>query len=98
MDIRRTMHADQAVHLADLVSLKFSSIRYGTTSKRVLKVMEPDGPSTDGGRKARQSIVLAPEEGDEKGTIVCGWLDVFRRVAELKSYPVVSQTHQERYG
>jgi hypothetical protein len=98
MDISRTHHADQAVHLADLVSLKFAPLRFGKIRRRVVRVMEPDGPSTDGGRKARQSIVLIPEDGELGGAIVCGWLDVFRHSAELKSYPIVSQSFQERYG
>src|SRR5262245_56968094 len=98
MDIRRTHHADQAVHLADLVSLKFAAQRFGKQRKRYVRVMEPDGPSTDGGRKARQSIVLLPEDGELGGAIVCGWLDVFRHVAELKSYAIVSQNFQDRYG
>src|SRR5687767_3995285 len=97
MQVSRTHFTDQAVHLCDLVGLKFASQRYGTSPRRVVRVMEPDGPSTDGGRKARQSIVLVPENGDG-GHIVCGWLDVFRRAAELKSYVLLSQSFQERYG
>lgn len=97
-DISRTHHADQAVHLADLVSLKFAPMRFGHIRRRVVRVMEPDGPSTDGGRKARQSIVLLPEDGEVGGVIVCGWLDVFRHVAELKSHALVGQAYFERYG
>jgi hypothetical protein len=119
-ELSRTHHADQAVHLADLVSLKFANTRYGTSRRRIVRVMEPDGPSTDGGRtdaviggarppaartgtlpvrQARQSIVLMPEDAElGGGGIVCGWLDTFRRVAELKSYAVVSHAFLDRYG
>jgi hypothetical protein len=98
MELSRTHHADQAANIADLVNLKFSGASFGTTTKRILRVTEPDGPSTDGGRKARQSIVLAPEEGSAGGVIVCGWLDVRRRTAELRSHLVISHAYQDRYG
>jgi hypothetical protein len=98
MDVSRTHHADQAVHLVDLVRLKFVNQRFGTLRKRVVRLMSPDGPSTDGGRKARQSIVLVPEDSDAGGAIVCGWLDVFRHTAELKTYAIVGAAFQERYG
>lgn len=98
MQVSRTHHADQAAQLSDLIGLKFANARFGTTIKRLLKVSEPDGPSTDGGRKARQSIVLAPEDEGASGAVVCGWLDVAKRTAELKSYAVLAQTYRERYG
>lgn len=98
MDISRTHHADLGVAVSDLVVRKFAAQRYGNLRRRIVRVMEPDGPSTDGGRKARQSIVLIPEDGEMGGSIVCGWLDVARRSAEVKSHPVVSQAFQERYG
>jgi hypothetical protein len=98
MELSRTHHADQAIHLADLVNLKFAKTTFGLTTRRVLRISEPDGPSTDGGRKARQSIMLAPEEGNPGGTIVCGWVDVVRRTAELKTHSILGSTYQERYG
>lgn len=95
----RTFHANQAVMLSDLIRIKFSDRRYGTTTPRQLRITEPDGPSTEGGLKARQSVVLVPEgQESNQNAIVCGWLDVSRRTAELRSYPQISQQHQARYG
>jgi hypothetical protein len=94
----RTYHANQAVMLSDLIGIKFADQRFGTTTPRMLRVTEPDGPSTDGGFKARQSILLVAEGGDQTNAIVCGWLDVSRRSAELKSYPQIAQAYQQRYG
>ncbi|MFO0728805.1 MAG: hypothetical protein U1E65_33815 [Myxococcota bacterium] len=95
----RTFHASQAVQISDLIALKFVDQRFGTAVPRVLKVTEPDGPSTDGGLKARQSILLAPEDpSSAQAAIVCGFLDVSRRSAELRPFAVVSQQHQQRYG
>ncbi len=97
----RTFHASQAVQISDLIALKFTDQRFGTGVPRVLKVTEPDGPSTDGGLKARQSILLVaedPEAHPSAAAIVCGFIDVSRRSAELRPFSAVSQQHQARYG
>lgn len=99
MEPSRTHHANQAVQLGDLVALKFSDQRFGTSQPRILKVSNPDGPSTDGGLKARQSILLVAENADTTaGAIVLGWLDTPRRAAELRPYASVNQAQQQRYG
>lgn len=95
----RTFHANQAVQISDLVSLKFGDQTFGTAQRRVLRVTEPDGPSTDGGLKARQSIILVPEGAETSaGAVLCGFIDVSRRSAELRPYATVSQQHQSRFG
>lgn len=94
----RTFHASQAAALAELLLLKFANERYGTTLPRMLKVLEPDGPSTDGGRKARQPLVLTPERGLENRGVMCGWIDGAKRTGELRSYSVISQQFQARHG
>ncbi|MCC7385170.1 MAG: hypothetical protein IT384_25205 [Deltaproteobacteria bacterium] len=95
----RTYHANQAMMLSDLIGIKFAEARFGTSTPRVIKVVEPDGPSTDGGIKARQSIIMVADGQDTTaGAIVCGWLDVARRTAELRSYVQISQQYQQRYG
>ena len=99
MEPSRTFHANQAVQISDLVALKFSEHRFGTSTPRVLRVTEPDGPSTDGGLKARQSIILVPEGAETSaGAVLCGFIDVSRRTAELRPYVTVSQQHQSRFG
>jgi hypothetical protein len=52
--------------------------------------------STDGGRKARQPLTLVPEEEGGR-TIVVGWVDVPRKLAELRSFNTASQQFEERY-
>ncbi len=98
MQVSRTHFADQAAHTSDLINLLFADARFGSTTKRVLRVRDVDGPSTDGGRKARQPIVLQAEEGAAGGAIVCGWIDVVARNAEMKSYVIVAQSYQDRHG
>ena len=92
----RTYHANQAVQLTELITIRFANESFGTSTQRLVHVAEPDGPSTDGGRKARQSIVLKPKYGDGPG-IVVGWIDVSKATAELKGFSVLSQQHQARY-
>lgn len=85
--------------LSDLIGIKFAESRFGTTKPRVLRVTEPDGPSTDGGLKARQSLLLVPEGSDTTASsIVVGWIDTSKRSAELRSYQAISQAYQARYG
>jgi hypothetical protein len=98
VDGSRTYHASQAVALAELLLLKFAKERYGTTVPRVVKVLEPDGPSTDGGRKARQPLVLMPERGPENRGVMCGWIDGAKQMGELRSYAVINQAFQARHN
>lgn len=98
VDASRTYHANQAVQLSELLLIKFSNQRFGTTTRRVMRVTEPDGPSTDGGLKARQTIVLAPEDDESGANLICGFVDSSRRTAELRSFIVVSQQYQARYN
>lgn len=96
-DPQRTVHAQEAFEFGDVFGYKFGGLTFGNTPPRKLKLNEPE-MSTGGGRKARQSIVLFPENGDSGRALVCGWLDVPRRVAELRSYNLLSQQHEARYG
>lgn len=98
VDGNRTFHASQAIALAELMLLKFTNERYGTTVPRTLKILEPDGPSTDGGRKARQPLVLMPEGGPENRAVMCGWIDGSKRTSELRSYAVISQAFSARHN
>lgn len=97
MEPSRTHHANQAVELSDLIGLKFSPHRYGTEMPRYVRVREPDGPSTDGGRKARQAIVLCAER-DAGPDLMCGFVDVVKRTAELRSYAMVKQSFESRFN
>lgn len=91
----RTVHAQQAFEFTDLFAYKFGSRLYGQPPRR-LRLMEPDGPSTAGGRQARQSIVLQPDEGEQK--LVLGWIDVTQKTAELKGYNLVKAQHLARFS
>lgn len=95
-DPQRTVHAQEAFRFSDVFGYKFAEVTYGASNPRRLKLNEPE-MSTDGGRKARQSIVLIPDE--EAGrSLLCGWLDVPRKTAELRTYNLLSQQYESRHG
>ena len=95
--VKRTMMAQQALETSDLLNLRFASRVVGHTVKRKLMVDAPDGPSSDGGKKVRQSIVLAPVNDADAGTIMVGWLDIAQKRAELRLYEVVKSQYEQRY-
>ena len=98
VDPSRTRHANQAVHLSDLLTLKFARERFGTEVPRYLRVTEPDGPSTDGGRKARQAILLCPQQEGLSSNLVCGFIDVVNHHAELRSFAIVKDQFERRHS
>ena len=98
-EVGRTYHASQAMQISDLINLKFSVKTFGTETKRYVRATEPDGPSTDGGRKARQALMLmTKDEMARGGGIVCGFVDVASFIAELRSYAVVSSHFTQRFA
>lgn len=96
-DQSRTYHANQAVHLSDLINLKFSPERYGTSNPRYVRVSEPDGPSTDGGLKARQAVLLCAQKDPEDRGILCGHVGIRNKDAELRSFAYVKHQYEARY-
>ena len=93
----RTMFSSQAALIADLVREKFSRRFFGRSPFRVLRIDEPEGPSTAGGLLARQNISLVAQQGSAP-TILCGWVDVSKKEAQLRSYESVSRRHEARHG
>jgi hypothetical protein len=84
------------VLIADLLRVRFAKRRYGPARYR-LRVDDPDGPSTAGGRLARQALSLVSRDGSVPA-IVCGWVDVSKREAQLRSHGVVVRRHQRHHG
>jgi hypothetical protein len=93
----RTVFSSQAALIADLVREKFSRRFFGRTPFRVLRIDEPEGPSTAGGRLARQNISLVVQQGSAP-SILCGWVDVSKKEAQLRSYESVARRHEARHG
>jgi hypothetical protein len=94
----RTYHTDQALAISEQLNLSFSAARYGTKHRVLVRLREPDGPDSDGGRKARNSLVLVPERHPSGPVLMFGWVDVSRVQAELRAYPVIDHMHRQRFG
>ena len=92
-----TSFAQQALAVSDLIQMKFKATRFGGTVPRVVKVQAPIVESTGGGKQARESIVLAPENGDINGAIVCGFVDVGLRAAEIRTHAALANVYQQRF-
>ncbi|MBN1203318.1 MAG: hypothetical protein JXB05_00145 [Myxococcaceae bacterium] len=92
----RTTFSHEAALITDLLRAKFAQRRYGPARYR-LRVGEPEGPSTAGGLLARQPLSLVTRDGSMPA-IVCGWVDISKREAQLRSHGVVVRRHQHHHG
>ncbi len=93
----RTMFATHAALFAERLRDRFAKKIYGRTPHRVLRIDEPEGPSTAGGKLARQSISLIPRRGTAP-SIVCGWVDVARKEAQLRGHESVARRYEAHHG
>ena len=89
--------AQQALEVSDLLNMRFSGMPVGQEPKTRLLVNAPDGPSTDGGKKARQSITIGPADAASAAALMCGWIDVAQKKAEFRSYRIVAAQSEQRY-
>ena len=94
---QRTMIAQQATNLSIRLAGAFMQKRVGSERPMQLLLRVPDGPSTGGGKTARQSLLLV-EEGAAAGSgVMIGWIDVAQQAAELRDYSVVSDAYVSRF-
>ncbi|MFP2907960.1 hypothetical protein ACLESD_23500 [Pyxidicoccus sp. 3LFB2] len=93
----RTMFANHSALLAEQLRSALSSKMYGRGPHRVLRIDEPEGPSTAGGKLARQSISLVPRKGTGP-SVMCGWVDVSRREAQLRNFEGVAKRYETHHG
>jgi hypothetical protein len=91
-----TINAREGFNVAEVVNAAFAKRAVGTRTPRRLEVIEPDGPSTAGGKKARQTIRLVPVTGNA-APLMCGSLDVGQRAVELRSHASVRAQYEERF-
>lgn len=92
-----TMMAQQGIDAAAVVNAAMQKRVLGTLTPRRVEVIAPHGPSTSGGKKARQSITLTPVAGGGAG-IVFGFLDVAAKSFEVRPHAVVAQQYKARFG
>lgn len=92
-----TTFAQQALAISDLVGMKFRSTRFAGAVPRSVQVKPPMMESTGGGKQARESIVLAAENGDTAQNIVAGFVDVKLRAVEMRTYGALAAMHRARF-
>jgi hypothetical protein len=92
-----TMTAREGLDAAELVNAAFGRKTVGKQTPRRVEVIAPDGPSTAGGKRARQTIRLVPAAGDGS-PVMCGFLDVAQKVVELRSFETLVQQYEARFG
>ncbi|NMO15377.1 hypothetical protein HPC49_13345 [Pyxidicoccus fallax] len=93
----RTMFANHSALLAEQLRGAMSSKMYGRGPHRVLRIDEPEGPSTAGGKLARQAISLVPRKGSGP-SLMCGWVDVSKREAQLRNFEAVAKRYESHHG
>lgn len=92
-----TLHAQQALAFSDIFEARFSPVRYGLRRPRRLELSRLDGPSTAGGRVARQNMVLIPED-PSTSPLVIGWVDATNKRAELRTFRLLGKQFEARHG
>lgn len=92
-----TVMAQQGVDAAQVVNTAMHKRVVGTLTPRRVEVIAPHGPSTSGGKKARQSITLTPVAGGS-AAVVFGFLDVAAKSFEVRPHALVSQQFKARFG
>ncbi|AEI65002.1 hypothetical protein [Corallococcus macrosporus] len=93
----RTMFANHSALLAEQLRDALSAKMYGRGPHRVLRIDEPEGPSTAGGKLARQAISLVPRKGSGP-SLTCGWVDVSKREAQLRNFEAVAKRYESHHG
>lgn len=93
----RTMFANHSALLAEELRAALSKKMYGRGPHRVFRIDEPEGPSTAGGKLARQSLSLVPRKGTAP-SLVCGWVDVSKREAQLRNFEAVAKRYEAHHG
>jgi hypothetical protein len=91
-----TMFAQKVMDLGDLLGARFKARPVKGSVPRILKALAPEADSTDGGKRARQSLVLAPALGTAE-TLVVGFVDVGAGTAELRSFAVLNEQFRLRH-
>jgi hypothetical protein len=96
LEALRTRVANQAASLAETVKDGFDEFHMGA-GDYVVELSVPEGPSTGGGKQARQNLCLVPRR---KGysLVIAGTVDPVTSTAELRTFEHVAILHELRYN
>ena len=91
-----TNHAQEAVNAAELITSALKKHVVGKAVARRVEVAPPSGPSTSGGKKARQSITLV-QPVMQGPAVMIGFLDVVQKSAGIREYELVAKHYEARF-
>ncbi len=97
-DPLRTALAAKGVELSALFFVVFEETELPGTPPRQPRLMAPPGPSTGGGKMARQHVTLVPVDDQDGPSVVAGWVDSSTKRCELRSWGTLADRHQQRRG
>ncbi len=89
-----TTYASSVVMLAGIVTSRLNKKPIGKKRPRLLALQPPAGPSTQGGRAARQALMLVAD----RESAVCGWVDFVEQSWDLKNYDAMASRYLARFG
>ena len=93
----RTEVSNAAVALSDMYEVHCANLTLQGDVPRHPVLSVPEGPSTEGGKLARQHITLEPD-GVPTGSVTVGWVELPTHRASLKTFPCLLEAHRARFG
>lgn len=95
LEALRTQVANQAASLAETVTEGFDGFHMGAADYGV-ELSTPDGPSTGGGKTARQHLRLTPRR-QGYAVVVVGTIDPVTSTGEIRTFDHVAILHELRF-
>ena len=93
----RTEVSTAAVALSDMYEVHCANLMLQGDVPRRPILSVPEGPSTEGGKLARQHITLMPD-GLPAAHLTVGWVELPTHRASLKTFPCLLEAHRVRFG
>jgi hypothetical protein len=90
-----THNAEAGLNAAELINTALKKRVIGAVVPRRVEVATPSGPSTSGGKKARQTIALVTEQ--PAPAVMIGFLDVPHKTAGIREYALVAKQFEARF-
>lgn len=95
-DPKRTQVAQSLVDFGKYFETIFAPTRIGGAVPLRPVLVVPEAMSTDGGKRARQSVTLQPEVPGPAALTV-GWIDIPGRQALMRTYMAVAALQRQRF-
>jgi hypothetical protein len=91
-----THNAEEGLNAAELINSALGKRVIGSVAPRHIEVAPPSGPSTSGGKKARQPITLV-QTSQPAPAVMIGFLDAAHKTAGIREYELVVRQFEARF-